>query len=743
MLGSEASGKKPIKGVEKLHPQKTKSERVSHYITKDKKAGAVLTGVGVVVEQARRKTGIDILGGVAWGTHFCVFYQSKQDLIDILVPYFKEGLENNEFCMWITSEPLNAKEAKKSLKRAVNNIDSYIKKGQIEILDYGEWYTKSGKFEADRVLQGWIQKYDDAITRGFDGLRLTGNTFWLEKKGWSEFTDYEESVNNIIGKYKMLAICTYSLDKCGAGEVIDVVNNHQFAIVKREGIWKILESAERKKAEKALQETHDYLDKLINHTNAPIIVWNPAFKINRFNHAFERLTGYTANEVIGQKLSTLFPESSRDESLTKIKRTLRGEYWESVEIPILCKNGQICLALWNSANIYAEDNTTVVATIAQGQDITERKKSEEMLLSERNKLISVFKAIKDGVYIVNQQYDIQYVNPVIEEYFGAWHDQKCYQYFNDREKTCPWCHNEEVFAGKSVRWEWYSFKNQKTYDLIETPLKNPDGSISKLKIFRDITERKKAQKEAHDAQRKLIEQHRHERERAEAELAKVRDELIRTTRLATIGQVSASIAHDLRNPLGAMRNASYFLRRHLSKDELKAPEHLDIIEQEVVKADQIITNLLEMARPKTPHKQEIDLGEIVKDVFSRAKRAEGVRCQTSLVPDPFVVRADPSQLRQMIGNIVDNAVDAMKGQGEIFVEATHDSDYDTLVFRDTGPGFAQEVRERLFEPLVTTKASGTGLGLMICHQIVEKHGGTIGAENCEGRGAAIRVRLPR
>jgi len=505
----------------------------------------------------------------------------------------------------------------------------------------------------------------------------------------------------------------------------------------------IRRATEHKKTKDMLREKRDYLESLFNFANAPIIVWNPAFKINRFNHAFERLTGYTADEVIGQDLNMLFPQASRKESLNKIEQTLSGKYWESVDIPILCKNGQVRLALWNSANIYAEDNTTVVATIAQGQDITERKKSEEMLLSERNKLISVFKAMEDGVYIVNQQHDIQYVNPVLEEYFGDWHDQKCYQYFNNREEACPWCKNEEVFAGKTVRWEWCSFKNQKTYDLIETPLKNPDGSISKLKIFRDITERKTAEAEARDAQQKLIKQHRHEKERAEAELAKVSDELVRTTRLAAIGQVSASIAHDLRNPLGAVRNASYFIRRHLSNDEPKTFEHLEIIDQEIVKADQIITNLLEMARPKVPHKQEIDLGETVKDVFSQAKRAEGVRCQTSLLPDPFVVQTDPNQLRQVIGNIVDNAVDAMKGQGEFFVEATRDSDYDTLVFRDTGPGFAPEVRDRLFEPLITTKAGGTGLGLMICHQIVQKHGGTIAVKECEERGAAIRIRLPR
>jgi PAS domain S-box-containing protein len=260
---------------------------------------------------------------------------------------------------------------------------------------------------------------------------------------------------------------------------------------------------------------------------------------------------------------------------------------------------------------------------------------------------------------------------------------------------------------------------------------------------RDITERRKAEAEARDAQQELIEQQRHEKEHVEAELAKLRDELVKTTRLAAIGQVSASIAHDLRNPLGSVRNASYFLRRRLSKDEPKASEHLKIIDQEVARADQIISNLLEMAQPKASHKQEVDLAEIVEEVFGQAKRIERVRCRTSLVPDPFMIKTDPNQLRQVISNIISNAVYAMKGHGDFLVEATRESDYDTLSFKDTGPGFAPEVIDRLFEPLITTKASGTGLGLTICRQIVEKHDGTIHAEDCKGGGAVIRIRLPR
>src|SRR5512137_1119550 len=104
---------------------------------------------------ALRRSGLPMIGQAPWGTHFCQFYQTKQDLIDILVPYFKAGLKNNELCMWITSEPLEVEEAKQALAKEVKNLDAYIGTGQIEILDYRKWYTKSGRFNSDEVLAAW------------------------------------------------------------------------------------------------------------------------------------------------------------------------------------------------------------------------------------------------------------------------------------------------------------------------------------------------------------------------------------------------------------------------------------------------------------------------------------------------------------------------------------------------------------------------------------------------------------
>jgi len=170
-------------------------------------------------------------------------------------------------------------------------------------------------------------------------------------------------------------------------------------------------SAKRTMGETKLRETRDYLESLVNYANAPIIVWDPEFRITRFNRAFEHLTDYTAGKVIGQELNMLFPEASRDDSLTKIRHTSRGEFWESVEIPILCKNGIIRLALWNSANIYAEDGTTLIATIAQGIDITERKKAEEALIASKNYTESIIQNFLDTLIVVDAEAKIKTVNP--------------------------------------------------------------------------------------------------------------------------------------------------------------------------------------------------------------------------------------------------------------------------------------------------------------------------------------------
>ena len=192
-----------------------------------------------------RKMGIDIVESVPWGTHLCLFYQTEADLTSTMASYFKAGLENNEVCLWVTSGPVTVEGAKRSLRGVIRNLDDYVENGQMEIIDYRQWYTRSGGFEADRVLGGWFDKEDQALKRGFDGLRLAGNTVWLEKEDWREFIAYEEAVDGVFPKHRMIAVCTYSLDKCGPSEVLDVVSCHQCALTRRDGEWAELDRVKK------------------------------------------------------------------------------------------------------------------------------------------------------------------------------------------------------------------------------------------------------------------------------------------------------------------------------------------------------------------------------------------------------------------------------------------------------------------------------------------------------------------
>jgi DcmR-like sensory protein len=139
-----------------------------------------------------RKTGIDVVGDMPWGTHFCLFYETKEDLLDTLISYFKTGLESEEFCLWVVAEPLTIEEATGALKDAVPDLDRYLADSSIEIVSAGNWYFQGGTFDLRGVRGGWHEKLARASARGYAGVRVTGDTAWLEKKDWKDFCEYEE-----------------------------------------------------------------------------------------------------------------------------------------------------------------------------------------------------------------------------------------------------------------------------------------------------------------------------------------------------------------------------------------------------------------------------------------------------------------------------------------------------------------------------------------------------------------------
>ncbi len=231
-----------------------------------------------------RETGISVVGDVRWGAHLCHFYETKEDLLDILIPYFRAGLENNEFCIWVVSDPLGEEEARDALRQVVPDADRYLQAGhieiiphtrflssrqrdspadQIEIIPHTDWYLKDGAFIAERVLSGWSQKLADARARGYAGLRANGNEAWLTPENWEAFSEYEKTLDQNLAGQRMIVLCSYPLSGSSAAQIFDVVDTHQLAIVRREGKWEIVETPELRQAKSEIQRLNAELEQRV------------------------------------------------------------------------------------------------------------------------------------------------------------------------------------------------------------------------------------------------------------------------------------------------------------------------------------------------------------------------------------------------------------------------------------------------------------------------------------------------
>ncbi|HEX8439805.1 MEDS domain-containing protein [Archangium sp.] len=207
--------------------------------------------------QDTSRSGLPGVGELPWGSHFCHFYRTREDLIESLVPYFKAGLEQNESCLWVTSEPFTAGDARTALRTVVPDLEARIKRGQIEIINFDDWYTRTGTTDSESTLRGWLDRTGQALANGYSGLRLTGNTSWLEHEHWNDFSEYERRVNQTFGSQRIIGLCSYCLDRCSQTELIDVVRNHEFTLIRRDGAWEQIEST-------TLRATKDELRKLAN-----------------------------------------------------------------------------------------------------------------------------------------------------------------------------------------------------------------------------------------------------------------------------------------------------------------------------------------------------------------------------------------------------------------------------------------------------------------------------------------------
>ena len=495
-----------------------------------------------------------------------------------------------------------------------------------------------------------------------------------------------------------------------------------------------------KRAAEELRETRDYLESLIGHANAPIIVWGPSFQITRFNHAFERLTGYTAPDVLGRRLEMLFPEESRASSMAYIEKTLSGELWDSVEIPILRRDGQVRTVLWNSASIYDKEGRDVVATIAQGQDITERKKAEEQVAFQA----SLLDQVKNAVIATDLTGRIIYWNRFSESLY-------------------QWRAEEVIgrsIAETIVPREFVSMMGEVMRDVLESGYRESehmvqrrDGSVfpalyvySLLKdgqgknmgfvgVSIDLSERKKVEQDLLLA-----------KERAES-ATRAKSEFL------------ANMSHEIRTPMNAVIGLTDLLLSTGIDSEQR--DYIETIRSSGDSLLAVISDILDFSKieggmldlEEEPFDLRQCLEESVNMVAEPAAR-KGLRLSFSIGPQvPERIVGDAIRLRQILVNLLGNAVKFTEA-GEISVDVSalpspspsaprSPSSEILFAVKDTGIGIDKDRMSRLFQSFsqvdasTTRKYGGTGLGLAISKNLAELMGGRIWVESEPGRGSTF------
>ena len=493
-------------------------------------------------------------------------------------------------------------------------------------------------------------------------------------------------------------------------------------------------SEEIKKAAADLRETRDYLENLFGHANAPIIVWDPDFRITRFNHAFERLTGHLAGDVLGKSLDILFPDETRAESLAYIQRTISGESWNAVEIPIRHESGEVRTVLWNSATIYDEDGRKVIATIAHGQDITERKVAEERVSFQA----SLLNQVRNAVIATDLEGRIIYWNRFSEVLY-QWKAEEVLGRSIAKTIVPP----EKSILMNEVMADIIRYGYRESEHIVQ----RKDGSlfpafyafstlsdeVGRLMGFVgvsiDLTERKKVEQDLR--------------------LAKERAESATKAKSAFL----ANMSHEIRTPMNAVIGfTGLLLNTNID------PEQRDCIETIRSSGDSllaVISDILDFSKIEGGmldlERESFDLQECLETSVNMVAEAAASKCLSlGFKIDPAVpgqLVGDLTRLRQILVNLLGNAVKFTEtGSIHISVSSlgTSDKEYEIqFIVRDSGIGISRDRMSRLFQSFsqvdasTTRKYGGTGLGLAICKHLAELMGGRIWAESNPGKGSAF------
>jgi len=377
---------------------------------------------------------------------------------------------------------------------------------------------------------------------------------------------------------------------------------------------------------------------------------------------------------------------------------------------------------------------------------TERKGTEEALRESEERFRNIIQSLPMGVHTYQLEPDgqlrfiganpaadeilgvdnTQYIGKTIEEAFPAIVETEIPERFRTiAQKGGFWKKEDIVYEDELIGgvFENYNFQTSR-------------GKMASL--FIEITERKRAEEALQESLERLEEIV----EQRTKELQDAQEELVRQERLAVLGQLAGGVGHELRNPLGVISNAVYYLQTILPDADETTKEYLEMIASEVRTSEKIVSDLLDLSRTRAGEREEIAVSDLATQVLERQPPPEKVKVTSKIPSNLPPLFVDSQQIGQVLVNLVTNAYQAMPEGGRLTVKANHKKGQVHLSVTDTGCGIPRENMEKLFEPLFTTKARGIGLGLAVSKNLVEANGGSIEVVSEEGKGSTFTVRLP-
>ncbi len=483
-----------------------------------------------------RKSGIKYIGDLPWGSHFCQFYQTMRDLKDILVPYFKAGLENNESCIWVVSQALDLEEVNEVLRKSVPDVDIYLERGQIELIPCTDWRIERGTFDPDKALNLLAKKLKGSLTNGYEGIRLIENISWQGKKNWKCLIDYEEKLDNFIENNQIIYLCAYSLNRLNTAEIIDVTEKHQFTLSKQEGEWEKIENIRLRRAEEAavqvakdidikLKEERKNLEKLVEERTLQLEKAYNLLKESEQdlaeaqqmahvgNWKWNILTGeiYWSKEVCRifqrspHELSTTYdaflnyvhPED-RNYVLNAIKEGFNGNP-SVIDYRIVLPDGKEKIVNTQAEITFNEENVPIRAK-GIVQDVTERRRAEEAIRLSNNYNRSLIEASLDPLVTIRPDGKITDVNVATELVTGYSRKELIgtdfSDYFTEPEKASKGY--QQVFIKGEVRDYPLEIRHKDGHltPVLYNASVYKDEAAKVIGIFataRDITELKKAE----------------------------------------------------------------------------------------------------------------------------------------------------------------------------------------------------------------------------------------------------------